>query len=778
MVERIAIVVIGMHRSGSSAMARLLSLVGAALPKRLMTATEWNETGHWEPQHVALYNDRVLAAVDATWDSPFGLGMNAHRRAVFDPFVEEARSILVEEYGDAPLIVLKEPRISLLTDLWIKALEAEQFTCKFVVTVRSPIEVAASLRRRDGFALDKGLLLWSAYLASSELLTRSYDRIFCHYDDVLARPEAVLDDIEAKLGIEFPRRTAKAQAAADAFIRPDMKHNHAAAGGEIPDHLSPINALSDYIEALMGGETPDIDASRNVQKWLADLDRTTTPLILATGETLKAEAASAVAAARAEVAGQKAEVEERSRTLELGLAAATNAQRETQALLQAREDEIAALRTELEAAAARASELSDEKDRLKAADVAAAEVLTALAADLARAESDARSTRIEQRAREEELIAAQALSQRRDEQITALRTELEAAAARVGELSEEKDRLEAADVAAAEVLTALAADLARAESKAENARIEGLARQEDLIAAQALVQRRDDEIAVLRTELEAATRRADEQSDEKDRLEAAASQATAALAALASDLAQAQSKAENARNAWLVREAELIAAAEALIAERDQINAAKAAEAAAHGRAREEHIAALAARDAEHRQQVADQEAVFQQREAELAAGLSTAQASDAAALRDALRQAEEAVVAHQEALDESQREAAVREAALLEEIATLQGVVQAGADKDFTDEALAGSQAQLIAQLSDERAASAAKEQSLVTEVEVLREDVMRAEQAAAALRQSLLQKNGEATLVEADLLERIAILQDGIGKYAGRAGAAVRNR
>ncbi|MGY2736080.1 hypothetical protein [Sphingomonas sp. UYP23] len=291
MTEKIAILVIGMHRSGSSAMARLLSLAGAALPKGLMGAAPSNEMGHWEPQRVADLNDEVLSAFDVTWSSPFGLGMNASRRALLESYVDAARDVVRADYGNKKLIVLKEPRVSLLADLWAAACEAEGYRCKFVIMVRSPLEVAASLRHRDGIAFDHGLILWASYEASAEILTRQHERIFCRYEDVLVKPTSVLDDIEVKFGMELPRRTAKSHAAINAFIRPNLRHNNAKTLPNIPSHLKAIEDIFQYIEGLTGhadgsseGRPSNEDKSNDVQQWLADLDKIVSPIIIPISE--------------------------------------------------------------------------------------------------------------------------------------------------------------------------------------------------------------------------------------------------------------------------------------------------------------------------------------------------------------------------------------------------------------------------------------------------------------------------------------------------------------
>src|ERR1700674_2682468 len=104
---RQAILVLGMHRSGTSALTRALSLLGAALPKRIARATPSNEAGHWEPERLVHLHDEMLGEAGHRWDDwrafdplAFGAGRFAHYRA-------EIGRLVAEEYGDAPLIVIK-----------------------------------------------------------------------------------------------------------------------------------------------------------------------------------------------------------------------------------------------------------------------------------------------------------------------------------------------------------------------------------------------------------------------------------------------------------------------------------------------------------------------------------------------------------------------------------------------------------------------------------------------------------------------------------------------
>ncbi len=698
MAERVAIVVVGMHRSGSSAMARVLSLAGAALPRLLMPAGDGNETGHWEPVRVADYNDKVLAAFDATWDSPFGLGMNAVRRAALDPFVDGARDIIREEYGDSPLIVLKEPRISLVADLWIKALEAEGFRCKFVITVRSPTEVAASLRKRNGFALDKGLLLWGAYQASSEVLTRSYDRIFCRYDDVLVRPASVLDEIEAKLRIELPRRTAQSHAEMDAFVQPAWKRNDASAIPPIPDHLKPIGELSEYIYASIIGETPNIDVSRDLQNWFADLDQTITPLMIGIEQRLQAEVVSVqgqVDAYRTEIErinalygeqladvarlnAQYAEIEGVRVETEQRFTAAEQARQVAQAQLEAREAELANLLGTLNTTNGALSELSATLDGRTAelaqagAECAATTAhLEALSNTNAQLEADLVATRTALTAQSAETAALQAAV-----------AEYAATTAHLEALSNINAQLETDLAATRTALTAQSAETAAlqaavAECAATTAHLEALSNtnaqlEADLAATRAALTAQSAETATLQadlTEIAAQQARVEGELAESRGREAAL---VASADLLAATMAQATSEHAVASNAMEARHEEecaslLLAAHERETALQVALNASQAAQAELAERL--EQTAAEA--DADRAAAIARESVLI----------------AEAAAWRDAAALADQASAASRVALTQAQDSAAVREADLVAQIDALHANMRAADERNVAAE-------------------------------------------------------------------------------------------
>src|SRR6516225_2492198 len=65
--RRVCVMVLGMHRSGTSALSRMLNLLGCDLPKTLMGPSKGNEAGHWESRAIADFNDRLLESAGSDW---------------------------------------------------------------------------------------------------------------------------------------------------------------------------------------------------------------------------------------------------------------------------------------------------------------------------------------------------------------------------------------------------------------------------------------------------------------------------------------------------------------------------------------------------------------------------------------------------------------------------------------------------------------------------------------------------------------------------------------
>jgi hypothetical protein len=271
---RTAYLVLGMHRSGTSAVTQLLALAGASLPQNVMAGDEHNAKGYFEPWKIAILNDGRLRAAGAAWDDVFAFPFKPLARKDERTWLNRAETLFAEEYGAAPFPLLKDPRVTVLMPFWREVLADLDVAARCVIPVRHPLAVAGSLSRRNGFAPEKSVLLWSAYMLAAEAHTRDLPRAFVSYDDLLSDWRGVVARIEAAHGASLPAITDRAAKAIDRFLTPELRHN--AAGGGLAD-LGWAGDLTQgvlaWFDAAATGAAPDTGALDKAARDLAQRGR-------------------------------------------------------------------------------------------------------------------------------------------------------------------------------------------------------------------------------------------------------------------------------------------------------------------------------------------------------------------------------------------------------------------------------------------------------------------------------------------------------------------------
>ncbi|MGH6924173.1 MAG: sulfotransferase family protein [Propylenella sp.] len=258
--ERLAIVVLGMHRSGTSAFTRVLSLLGCDLPKNLMGAYESNSTGHWESTAICNLNDAILKAAGSRWDDWQELDPEWLRSPSADEFREAALATLKDEFGASPLFVLKDPRICRMLGFWVAVFDAAAIRPIFVLSLRNPLEVASSLERRNGFDLGFSHLLWLRHVLDAEAASRGMTRFQTSYDRLLENWRDVAERSQSALAMAWPRPSDQAASEIDAFLSDKQRHHR-----EALDKVTGDPALSIWLResfAILArwagaGENPD-----------------------------------------------------------------------------------------------------------------------------------------------------------------------------------------------------------------------------------------------------------------------------------------------------------------------------------------------------------------------------------------------------------------------------------------------------------------------------------------------------------------------------------------
>lgn len=187
------IVVIGMHRSGTSAVAQLLGSNGFDLGDRdrLVRANPFNIHGHFENVDLFTFDEDALEQLDASWSAPPNLDAVL---AVVDDLAPAARRTwrdLRTTYTQG-VPVLKDPRLSLLLPLWSEAFGRDAL---YVVCVRNPLSVARSLLARDQMDLVVGCALWEAYSVATLRGLVGLRTVFLNVDEMFAQQPLRLDAV-------------------------------------------------------------------------------------------------------------------------------------------------------------------------------------------------------------------------------------------------------------------------------------------------------------------------------------------------------------------------------------------------------------------------------------------------------------------------------------------------------------------------------------------------------------------------------------------------------
>lgn len=222
---RVALLVLGMHRSGTSALTRTLSLLGADLPRNLYAARKDNPTGYWESADWIELHDELLAACGRSWDSPLPIPPEALTPQALAPYRARLVENLRGDFANSPMFVAKDPRICRLLPLWRAALADAGFAPRHVIIVRHPDEVAASLGVRNEMPRETALLLWMRHLLESERASRGMPRVFVSYDALLADWQAVIDRVATALNLTWPKSPDDARSEIENFLKRDMRHH-------------------------------------------------------------------------------------------------------------------------------------------------------------------------------------------------------------------------------------------------------------------------------------------------------------------------------------------------------------------------------------------------------------------------------------------------------------------------------------------------------------------------------------------------------------------------
>lgn len=199
MVNEEAVLVTGMHRSGTSALAGSVRLLGVWLgqEEQLVPAAPDNPRGFFEHAELKELNVELLRYLDRRSDRPrLPLPHDWVHRV--EPLFARAKKIIERDLAYKPFWGFKDPRICLTLPFWLRILP----NAKIVFVYRDPLEVAVSLWARGGYPLPWGLHLWAAYhFCFAQHASKAQRILTVSYSQMVKRPEKVLSGVASFLGV-------------------------------------------------------------------------------------------------------------------------------------------------------------------------------------------------------------------------------------------------------------------------------------------------------------------------------------------------------------------------------------------------------------------------------------------------------------------------------------------------------------------------------------------------------------------------------------------------
>ena len=257
--------VVGMHRSGTSALSGMLEASGLFGPKDSLGSTEHNPLGYWESTALVTLNDHFISQLGTHWSKIFMIDKGWYHTDLAQKWFSDYLDLLPVVFDVGQHILLKDPRLCVLIEAFLPFFGAGLVPTDYLLILRSPLEVIFSLEKSEGLDLCSALRLWIDSIFKSEYLTRYLPRRLFAYGSLLESPEVVLsscyelwssplqvsamNDSLRLIEPRFRRQSARE-------LRSKFEDEH----GELMPYLE----LANYMyEILLSGDTAEVHAQMN-----------------------------------------------------------------------------------------------------------------------------------------------------------------------------------------------------------------------------------------------------------------------------------------------------------------------------------------------------------------------------------------------------------------------------------------------------------------------------------------------------------------------------------
>jgi len=277
------IVVLGMHRCGTSAITRGLHVLGVDLGNRLMPLDSGNnDKGFWEDIDINALNVEMLNAVNNDWHHLTLINQQDLELLKREGFFIRAAELVQQKTIDTFLFGFKDPRISKLLPFWKEVFDYGKYDVSFILAVRHPISVALSLAKRNGIDMEKSHLLWLIHMIKS--LSGIIDRNFIvvDYDKLLQDAGHELNRIATKFDLTI--NPAAFEIFKSEFLDDNLRHA-LFTYNDLMQHDRTSDFLGDIFTTIMNmsvdSQIDHHELKRKTEIWESELEKLRLSFIMA-----------------------------------------------------------------------------------------------------------------------------------------------------------------------------------------------------------------------------------------------------------------------------------------------------------------------------------------------------------------------------------------------------------------------------------------------------------------------------------------------------------------
>jgi|GEM_PF-427217 len=270
------IVVLGMHRSGTSAITRGLKVIGVELGDNLLNpVAEDNKTGYWEDFDIQTLNIEMLSVIENDWHYLTPIQATDIEVLREKGYFLRAVELLRQKMDDAPVFGFKDPRVAKLFLFWKEVFSQFQLDVSYVLTLRHPLSVAKSLAKRNGFDTEKSYLLWLGHVIASLSGTVGEKCVLIDYDRLMQSPDFELNRIAKQLDLEI--RPAELKIYKSEFLNDGLRHTLYDLNALLLDKACPPLVREIYVTlldvALDKKKIDDSSLQKKVNIWANEFGR-------------------------------------------------------------------------------------------------------------------------------------------------------------------------------------------------------------------------------------------------------------------------------------------------------------------------------------------------------------------------------------------------------------------------------------------------------------------------------------------------------------------------